>query len=80
MDPRVRESLAMRLAGLASDLALIRREVEHVQAKPYDGAGSTLLASETAALNALALGADDVQQALMDLAQRLDRDLAAKIE
>lgn len=79
MDPKAREALAMRVAQAALDLAAVRCDLERLGGAPYEGAGTSLWQTETDALNVLALDADAVQMALLNIAQRLDRDLASKV-
>lgn len=79
MDPRDREALALRLARAALELADLRGVLRTAAVERYEGAGTTLAKTEAPALEALSLGADDVQRALWSLAERLDRDLGSKV-
>jgi hypothetical protein len=78
MDPMARESLAMRIARLTLELGAVRDELGRAGVRPFD-AGRSLVDLEPRAFEVIDLDADGVQRALFAIAERLDRDLAAKV-
>lgn len=79
MSPTDREALAVRLAKAAIELSDLRAVLASAAVKPYEGAGTTLVRVESAAMVTLDLDTEVVQRALWSLAERLDRDLASKV-